>query len=45
MHCPKCGSDNIIKGGFQYKAGKGKVQQYVCKDCGRRTTKVEVSEK
>lgn len=31
--CPKCGLSNIVKCGFQIKRG-GKVQRYVCKDCG-----------
>lgn len=33
VRCPNCGSENIIKAGFVYKAGIGKVQRYYCKDC------------
>lgn len=37
--CPKssCISTNIVKCGFQIKRG-GKVQRYVCKDCGHTFT-------
>ena len=31
-NCTKCGSDNIIKNGYN---GSGK-KQYLCKDCGAR---------
>jgi DNA-directed RNA polymerase subunit RPC12/RpoP len=39
MQCPKCGKGNLIKAGHALEPGKGRVQQYRCKDCGRSTTK------
>jgi len=38
MNCPKCNSDQVVRKGFQYRSGVGKVQQYLCKSCGRITT-------
>ena len=34
MKCPKCGSEDFIKRGFQLNLGERK-QRYQCKDCGK----------
>jgi predicted RNA-binding Zn-ribbon protein involved in translation (DUF1610 family) len=39
LKCPHCGKMNTItKAGHQRRAGKGMIQQYGCKSCGRTTT-------
>jgi len=40
MKCSKCGSDNLIRHGWQWRLDKDepyKVQRYRCNDCGRFT--------
>jgi len=34
MQCPKCGSDETRKRGFEITT-KGKKQRYQCKTCGK----------
>ncbi|MBE3115680.1 IS1 family transposase [Candidatus Bathyarchaeota archaeon] len=33
--CPDCGSDRACRDGSKYTPS-GKIQRYLCKDCGRR---------
>ena len=33
MNCSRCGSENVIKGGY-YFTNKGKYPRFKCKDCG-----------
>lgn len=33
--CPECTSQRTWKDGFLY-SNKGKMQRYICRDCGRR---------
>jgi transposase-like protein len=38
MKCPKCGSERLVKGGFDYLKN-GAVQRYYCMECHRYTVK------
>jgi transposase-like protein len=35
VKCTKCGAENNIKTGFQWRKGKRDVQRYRCKECGK----------
>lgn len=34
--CPRCGSNRLIKRGFEWSKGK-RIQEYSCTKCGRFT--------
>jgi len=38
--CPKCKSNKaVVKRGFRYNLGRGKIQKYCCKSCGNKFSK------
>lgn len=38
MECPQCGEKKFTKSGLSWRGGK-RIQRYLCKGCGRITTK------
>jgi len=42
LNCPKCKSNKIIKRGFRYNLGRGKIQKYGCKSCGNKFSKANL---
>jgi transposase-like protein len=38
IKCVHCGKSNYVKKGFRQTQNRGKIQRFICRECGRQFT-------